>query len=158
MERQIIVIGGGASGLAAALAAAETAGGRRVLVLERLDRVGKKLLATGNGRCNLTNRNAAPERYHNADPARLAAMLESAPPDTVLDFFSRIGLMCDTQPDGRVYPYCYQASMVLDVLRAALAVGGPVVVDCRISPDANVLPMIPPGGSVENIMLEMEED
>ena len=129
MERQIIVIGGGASGLAAALAAAETACGRRELVLERLDRVGKKLLATGNGRCNLTNRNAAPERYHNADPARLAAMLESAPPDTVLDFFSRIGLMCDTQPDGRVYPYCYQASMVLDVLRAALARAG-VLVEC----------------------------
>ena len=44
------------------------------------------------------------------------------------------------------------------VLRAALAAGGPVVVDCQISPDANVLPMIPPGGTVENILLEMEED
>lgn len=124
MERGIVIIGGGASGLAAALAAAEIAGGQRVTVLERLDRVGKKLLATGNGRCNLTNRNAAPGRYQTADPARLARMLERIPPDAVLDFFAGLGLLCDTQPDGRVYPYCYQASMVLDVLRAALERAG----------------------------------
>ncbi|MBD5093108.1 MAG: aminoacetone oxidase family FAD-binding enzyme [Subdoligranulum sp.] len=124
MERQIVIIGGGASGLAAALAAAEIAGGQRVTVLERLDRVGKKLLATGNGRCNITNRNAAPEHYQTADPARLARMLENVPPDAVLDFFAGLGLLCDTQPDGRVYPYCYQASMVLDVLRAALERAG----------------------------------
>ena len=124
MERQIMIIGGGASGLAAALAAAEIAGGQHVTVLERLDRVGKKLLATGNGRCNITNRNAAPERYQTAGPARLAQMLENVPPDAVLDFFAGLGLLCDTQPDGRVYPYCYQASMVLDVLRAALERAG----------------------------------
>lgn len=129
MERQIVVVGGGASGLAAALAAAGTVGGARVLILERFDRVGKKLLATGNGRCNLTNRNAAPGRYHSADPARLAALLGKIPPDAVLDFFAEIGLLCDTQPDGRVYPYCYQASMVLDVLRAALERAG-VLTEC----------------------------
>ena len=115
---KIIIIGGGASGLAAALAAAKECGGQCVTVLERLDRVGKKLLATGNGRCNLTNRNAAPEHYHSADTARLADILERTPPDAVLDFFGEMGLLCDTQADGRVYPYCYQASMVLDVLRA----------------------------------------
>lgn len=120
MKQGIVIIGGGASGLAAALAAAEIAGGQRVAVLERLDRVGKKLLATGNGRCNLTNQNAAPGRYQTADPARLARMLENMPPAAVLEFFAGMGLLCDTQPDGRVYPYCYQASMVLDVLRAAL--------------------------------------
>ena len=74
---KIIIIGGGASGLAAALAAAKECGGQCVTVLERLDRVGKKLLATGNGRCNLTNRNAAPEHYHSADTARLADILEN---------------------------------------------------------------------------------
>lgn len=128
MKQGIVIIGGGASGLAAALAAADIAGGQRVTVLERLDRVGKKLLATGNGRCNLTNRNAASERYQTADPARLARMLENVPPDAVLDFFAGLGLLCDTQPDGRVYPYCYQASMVLDVLRAALERAGVSVV------------------------------
>ena len=65
---KIIIIGGGASGLAAALAAAKECGGRCVTVLERLDRVGKKLLATGNGRCNLTNRNAAPEQLTGYAP------------------------------------------------------------------------------------------
>lgn len=124
MERQIVIIGGGASGLAAALAAADIAGGQRVTVLERLDRVGKKLLATGNGRCNLTNQNAAPDRYQTAGPARLARMLDNVPPGAVLDFFAGLGLLCDTQPDGRVYPYCCQASMVLDVLRAALERAG----------------------------------
>ena len=127
---KIIIIGGGASGLAAALAAAKECGGQCVTVLERLDRVGKKLLATGNGRCNLTNRNAAPEHYHSADTARLADILERTPPDAVLDFFGEMGLLCDTQADGRVYPYCYQASMVLDVLRAALERAG-VDVACR---------------------------
>ena len=128
MERQIVIIGGGASGLAAALAAADIAGGQHVTVLERLDRVGKKLLATGNGRCNLTNENTAPGRYQTADPARLARMLDKVPPDIVLDFFAELGLLCDTQPDGRVYPYCYQASMVLDVLRAALERAGVSVI------------------------------
>ncbi len=126
---RIIVIGGGASGLAAALAAADVVGGAHVLILERLERVGKKLLATGNGRCNLTNRTASPAAYHTAHPERLAAMLNQTPPDAVLRFFAELGLLCDTQPDGRVYPYCYQASMVLDVLRAALARAG-VAVAC----------------------------
>lgn len=131
---KIIIIGGGASGLAAALAAAKVCGGARVTVLERLDRVGKKLLATGNGRCNLTNRNAAPEYYHSADMARLADMLTCTPPDAVLDFFAELGLLCDTQPDGRVYPYCYQASMVLDILRAALERAGvDVACGCEVT-------------------------
>ncbi len=95
---------------------------------------GEKLLATGNGRCNLTNRNAAPEHYHSADTARLADILERTPPDAVLDFFGEMGLLCDTQADGRVYPYCYQASMVLDVLRAALERAGvDVACSCEVA-------------------------
>lgn len=93
-----------------------------------------KVLATGNGRCNLTNRNAAPEHYHSADTARLADILERTPPDAVLDFFGEMGLLCDTQADGRVYPYCYQASMVLDVLRAALERAGvDVACSCEVA-------------------------
>ncbi len=111
---KIIIIGGGASGLAAALAAAKECGGRCVTVLERLDRVGKKLLATGNGRCNLTNRNAAPEHYHSADTARLADILERTPPDAVWTFLGEWAFCVIPKADGRVYPYCYQASMVLD--------------------------------------------
>ncbi len=119
-SKKIIVVGGGASGLAAALAAAEKAGGQNVMVLERLDRIGKKILATGNGRCNLTNRNAQESAYHTKQPKILSEMLAQMTPEAVLDFFEKQGLLCTTEEDGRVYPYCGQASMVLDILRCAL--------------------------------------
>ena len=67
----ILILGGGAAGLAAALAAAQAAPAARVTVLERNPKVGKKLLATGNGRCNLDNTAIAPEKYFTADPAAL---------------------------------------------------------------------------------------
>ena len=69
--QQIVILGGGAAGLAAALAAAQSApaGAVRVTVLDRNPRCGKKLLATGNGRCNLDNTGIAPEQYFTADPA-----------------------------------------------------------------------------------------
>ncbi len=125
---EILVIGGGASGLAAALAAAQAGG--RVTVLERLDRIGKKLLATGNGRCNITNKNAAPEHYRTWDAEQLAAMMDKLPsPQEVLTFFEGLGLLCSEEDEGRVYPYCRQASMVIDVLRAALSNAG-VQVEC----------------------------
>ena len=129
----IAVIGAGASGMMAALTAAEQPE-NKILLFERQARVGRKLAVTGNGRCNLTNRNAAPEHYHSADTARLADILERTPPDAVLDFFGEMGLLCDTQADGRVYPYCYQASMVLDVLRAALERAGvDVACSCEVA-------------------------
>lgn len=117
---KIIIIGGGASGIAAALAAAKKQGGENVVILERLDRIGKKLLATGNGRCNLTNLNATAQAYHTKRPEILSQMLAQMPPEAVLGFFEEQGLMCTEEESGRVYPYCGQASMVLDILRAAL--------------------------------------
>jgi len=87
---KIIIIGGGASGLAAALAAAKECGGRCVTVLERLDRVGKKLLATGNGRCNLTNTQAGPRNYHGEAPNFVRPALESFGPAEALDFFRNL--------------------------------------------------------------------
>jgi predicted Rossmann fold flavoprotein len=116
-NRKVLVIGGGVSGMAAALAASKA--GAHVTMLERMDRVGKKLLATGNGRCNLENRNADAGHYTGSS-SKLNAVLQNVSPQQVLTWFEELGLLCDTQPDGRVYPYCYQASMVLDVLRLAL--------------------------------------
>ncbi len=75
----VIVIGGGASGLIAALTAAEDKS-RRVIVLERQQRIGRKLLATGNGRCNLTNTGASPENYHGENPALPCLRLRSSRP------------------------------------------------------------------------------
>ena len=71
---EVAVVGGGASGMIAALTAAEVPG-RHVVLLERQQRIGRKLLATGNGRCNLTNRDAGPDDYFGTDPSFAAYAL-----------------------------------------------------------------------------------
>lgn len=122
MERyDLAVIGGGASGLAACAAAARKlfGTGRRVVLLEKNPRVGKKLLSTGNGRCNLTNRNAAAPAYHG-DAARIASVLEHFSPERIVGAFSEMGLVCRELDGGRIYPYSLQASSVLNVLRRTL--------------------------------------
>lgn len=113
------IIGAGASGMAAALAAAENPH-TQVVLLERQSRVGRKLLATGNGRCNLTNRDSSVAHLHgeNAEFARFA--MEKFPPQAVLDRFASLGLLTVTEESGRVYPYSDQANSVVDVLRFAL--------------------------------------
>ena len=113
------IIGGGASGMAAALAAAENEQAQ-VLLFERQARVGRKLLATGNGRCNLTNLGACPERYHGDDPAFACAALGRYGVEDTLAWFSGLGLCTVAEDSGRVYPYSDQANSVVDVLRFAL--------------------------------------
>ncbi len=113
--KRILVLGGGASGIAAAIAAKETARDRAdVVLVEQFPRVGKKLLATGNGRCNLDNENIAPEKYFTANPGQLARMLEAM--GDPLAWFSSHGLVTRTDEAGRVYPYSQQASDVLNLL------------------------------------------
>ena len=114
--KEIIIIGGGAAGLAAALAAAKEAPEIPIKVLEGQDRVGRKILATGNGRCNLTNLNIHPRFYHSESKKRLSAFLSSMHTRQTLDFFQSLGLYCTPDEAGRVYPACRQAAMVLDVL------------------------------------------
>ncbi len=115
-ERQTVaVIGGGAAGLAAAIAAAEC--GDRVIVLERMDRVGKKILATGNGRCNLMN-TGAPAYHGDPDFAERVLWLCGAKEQT--RFWRSHGLFLREEEAGRVYPLTGQASTVLDTLRFTL--------------------------------------
>lgn len=115
----VIVIGGGASGILAALTAAENPN-NRVLLLERQQRIGRKLLATGNGRCNLTNTAAAPENYHGEDPDFVRPALSAFGPEDALRYFHRLGLLTAEEYGGRVYPLSNSANSVLDVLRLAL--------------------------------------
>ena len=119
----VIVIGGGASGMMAALTAARDKK-RRVILLERQQRVGRKLLATGNGRCNLTNTEAGEENYHGEEEGFSRFALESFPPQAVLDCFSDMGLLTVTEYGGRVYPLSNSANSVVDVLRFALEKSG----------------------------------
>ena len=114
----VAVIGGGASGMVAAIAAARA--GARVTVLERQDRVGKKLLATGNGRCNLTNLHCSPAAYPGADAPFVTTVIDQFPVDKTRDFFAELGALTVADEEGRVYPLTGQASTILDVLRMEL--------------------------------------
>ena len=113
------IIGGGASGMAAALAAAEN-GDNQVILMERQSRVGRKLLATGNGRCNLTNLHALEGGYHGNAPEFVSFAISQFPPEAALGWFQKLGLFTVAEPSGRVYPYSDQANSVVDVLRFSL--------------------------------------
>ncbi len=115
----IAIIGGGAVGLIAAVAAKRHRADLSVAVFEKEDRVGKKLLRTGNGRCNITNKYINEDRYHGQDVEFIEAAFDRFPRATVERFFRSVGVMIDYVPDGRAYPASYQASAVLDALRFA---------------------------------------
>ena len=120
--QQIVILGGGAAGMAAALAAAQAAGSTaRITLLDRNPRCGKKLLATGNGRCNLDNTGIAPECYFTADPKALAPLLAAVERSAPLEWFRALGLYTRTDEAGRVYPYSNQAADVLALLEGQMA-------------------------------------
>jgi predicted Rossmann fold flavoprotein len=118
----LAVVGGGASGMAAALAAAKQ--GCQVILLERQARVGRKLQATGNGRCNLTNLSGTQGRYHGDQPEFSGYALERFTPADTIAWFNSLGLFTVAEASGRVYPYSDQANSVLDVLRFAIEESG----------------------------------
>ena len=111
MSGRVIVVGGGAAGLSAAIAAAET--GHAVTVLERMPRVGKKLLLTGNGRCNLGHDGFDFSHYHGSvkQAERILADFDTR------EYFRRFGLYTRTDSEGRIYPMSGTAASVLDALR-----------------------------------------
>ena len=113
------VIGAGASGMAAALAAAENEN-VQVLLFERQSRVGRKLQATGNGRCNLSNLHLGQENYHGTAPQFADSALSQFGVQDTLAWFQSLGLYTVAEENGKVYPYSDQANSVVDVLRFAL--------------------------------------
>ena len=134
--QQIVILGGGAAGMAAALAAAQAApaGAVRVIVLDRNPRCGKKLLATGNGRCNLSNTGIAPACYFTADPKALAPLLNAVNTAAPLEWFRALGLYTRTDEAGRVYPYSNQAADVLALLEGHIArLGVEVRTGCTVN-------------------------
>ncbi len=115
---RVVVIGGGASGLMAAVAAARR--GARVTVIERMQRVGKKLLATGNGRCNLANLRLAEEHYHGGGARLALGVIGQFGVAETMTFFERLGVELRSEEDGKVFPATDQATAVLDLLRDEL--------------------------------------
>ena len=113
------IIGAGASGMAAALAAAENPN-VSVVLMERQNRVGRKLQATGNGRCNLTNIYAKDRGYNGERPEFVLPAIRAFDPEATLSWFDALGLYTVTEPSGKVYPYSDQANSVVDVLRLNL--------------------------------------
>lgn len=117
MKKRIFIIGGGASGMAAAFWAARA--GADVTILEHMDRVGKKLLSTGNGRCNLTNGYMACQCFRSDEPAFPMKVIERFGFEDTIRWFSQMGLEVKNR-QGYYYPASDQASAVLDVLRMSL--------------------------------------
>ena len=113
------IIGAGASGMAAALAAAENPN-VTVVLMERQARVGRKLQATGNGRCNLSNLQAVRGGYHGEHPGFAEPAIRAFDPEATLRWFADLGLYTVIEPSGKVYPYSDQANSVVDILRLNL--------------------------------------
>lgn len=112
-----LIIGGGASGLLCAIAAKRKNPLLRVAVIEKNERVGKKLLSTGNGRCNLTHAAVDSSHYTGSFRRQSQSVLDRFGTAELLAYFRRLGLLTSCDSEGRYYPLCRQASAVLDVLR-----------------------------------------
>ena len=111
--KKVVIIGGGASGMMAAIQAART--GAAVTLLEHNEKTGKKILATGNGRCNLTNLVQEPSRYRSSQPDFPWKIITQYPLEDTLAFFSELGIYTKDR-NGWVYPYSDQAAGVAQVL------------------------------------------
>lgn len=129
-QRTIGIIGGGASGMVAAITAARQ--GAKVTILEGNDRIGKKILATGNGRCNLGNMELSSDCYYGEDVDWIMDKLSHFNTSDTISFFQGLGLMIKNK-NGYLYPACEQASAVLDVLRTEIKeLGIEVKPQCKI--------------------------
>ena len=121
IDADILIIGAGASGMAAAIEAAGVSPEAKILLLERSDRAGRKILVTGNGRCNLSNSGIDASCYNSA-AAGFSDVMERYADDR--SFFRKMGLVTREEREGRIYPYSGQASSVLDALRFMVSASG----------------------------------
>lgn len=117
---RIGVIGGGASGMMAAITAARL--GAEVTIIEHTGRIGKKILSTGNGKCNFTNQNLSKDDYNGDHPSFAAPVLAMFDNDAAVRFFKDCGMAVTSKRDGYYYPHTGQAATLLNTLRFVLDV------------------------------------
>ena len=115
IKTKAAVIGAGPAGLCAAISSSRTLGRGSTVVLEKQTKAGRKLLATGNGRCNISNEDISVEHYHG-DKAIAEAVLEEFPCGAMYGFMRESGVLLRSDGEGRIYPYSNQAATVLDAL------------------------------------------
>jgi predicted Rossmann fold flavoprotein len=147
---KVLVIGGGAAGMMAAISAKNR--GAEVILFERNNRVGKKILATGNGRCNYTNVNLSINNYHGNNPKFAYSSLSKFGVDKTITFFEQLGITPAIEDNGKVFPLSYQSSSILDVLRFELEdIGVEVLTDAfvvDIKKDKGFIVFLKDGGRI----------
>ncbi|VWL85661.1 BaiN/RdsA family NAD(P)/FAD-dependent oxidoreductase [Oceanivirga miroungae] len=119
MVYDYIIIGGGASGCILAIELLKK--GKKVLIIEHKDRILKKLLVTGNGRCNFTNINATKDNYYGNNKLLIENTMKNYPPERIIEYFSNLGILHKELKNGKVYPNSLQASSVVDAIRNMLS-------------------------------------
>ncbi len=131
-NEKMIIVGAGAAGLAAAITAARA--GQRVELLEQNSRPGKKILVSGNGKCNITNRYIATNCFHSTNPDFIKETLSGYDFDVVKDFFTSIGLELIEGKEGKIFPLSLQAASVVELLEyEAKRAGVEIHCDCKVT-------------------------
>jgi len=117
MRADVAIVGAGASGMVSAILLARI--GKSVVLIEAQNRGGKKILASGNGHCNIANANVSSKNFYAKNSELIRNILAIKPQD-IVDFFASLGLQIITKEDGKMYPASMQASTVLELLEAEL--------------------------------------
>ncbi|MEA1879575.1 MAG: aminoacetone oxidase family FAD-binding enzyme, partial [Campylobacterota bacterium] len=128
----MIIIGAGAAGLCAAIVSARA--GKKVLLLEQNSKIAKKILVSGNGKCNIDNRYISPKRFHSQNPKFIEEVLKGYDFDVVEKFFTSLGLELVEGKEGKMFPMSLQASSVVELLEyEAKRVGVQIMCDCAVT-------------------------
>ncbi len=131
-NEKMIIIGAGAAGLMAAICSARA--GEQVLLLEQNNKIGKKILVSGNGKCNIGNKHIALHRFHSQNPAFVEEVLKGYDSSVIETFFTSIGLALIEGKEGKMFPMSLQASSVVALLEyEAKRVGVEIVCDCTVT-------------------------
>ncbi len=131
-NKEWIIIGAGASGLCGAIVLARA--GQRVVLLEQNSKVGKKILVSGNGKCNIDNKYIASNRFHSQNPDFIEDVLDGYDFEVVEKFFTSIGLELVEGKEGKMFPMSLQASSVVELLEyEAKRVGVNIICNCTVT-------------------------